>query len=97
MSGCNTTIREIRDHPPRATYLSAKSMPALEQCLADTLSWIGSPSIIRGDTVTSIALGSGGSTAVLVTLHPVKQGTEVQVRQILTYGTRVKNNVQGCV
>jgi len=97
LTGCNTTIREMRDHPPRAIYVSKKSMPALEECLADSLSWIASPSIIRGEATTSIALGSGGSTALLVTLRPLPTGVEVAVRQLLVYGTRVRNNVQGCI
>lgn len=97
-AGCGTTIREMRDHEPRALYVSNRSMPALEQCLAERLSWIAMPSIIRGEKYTNVAFGSPGQMAVLVTLHPEGPArTRIEVRQKLLYGHRVAGNVTMCV
>lgn len=95
--GCGTTIRELRDHPPRAVYSSARSVPALEQCLAERLSWIDNPSVIRGETYTQVVFGSGGKTALSVTLMPAAARTTVEVRQVYVYGARVRGNVEMCV
>jgi hypothetical protein len=93
VTGCSTTIKELREHPVRMTYVSERSAPALEQCLAGNLSWIASPSVVRGETSSEVALGN----ALLVTLSPMLEGTQVQVRELLTYGKRVRNNVEACV
>ena len=99
LSACSTTIREIREHPPRSTYVSNRTGPELEACLAGNLSWIAQPSIIHGETSTELAFGGsgGGATALLVTLHPLAKGTQVEVRELLMYGARVRHNVEACV
>lgn len=94
--GCTTTVREIRQHEPRATYTSARSSAALEACIAGSLSWAGTPAIVHGEGFTELAFGSGGSTAVLVSLKPQAAGTEIEVRELLAYGRRVRNNVEAC-
>lgn len=65
--------------------------------MAGNLSWIAQPTIIRGERATELAFGSGGSTALLVSLIPGPTGTQVEVRELLTYGRRVRNNVEACV
>jgi len=98
LAGCSTTIGEMRTDEPRAAYTSARSSPALEQCLAGNLSWIAQPSIIHGGASTELAFGSGGGRmALLVTLRPIASGTSVEVRELLTYGARVRHNVEACV
>ena len=98
VGGCSTTIREMADnHPPRAVYHSTKSEAALEQCLGERMSWLGAPSILHGETSTEIAFGGGGTTAVLVTLRRGTADSTVEVRQLLTYGARVKHNVESCI
>jgi hypothetical protein len=96
LSGC-TTISEMRDHSPRASYFSEQSPAALEHCLAGRLSWIAAPSIIRGEGETEIAFYGSGGANVLVSLRPESNGTRVQVRQLLAYGARVRGNVEMCV
>jgi hypothetical protein len=95
--GCSTTIREMRDHTPRATYYSSRPVAELQHCLAGNLSWIAAPSIIPGDGSTELSFGGGGTTAVLVTLRPTKAGSTVEVREGLAYGARVRNNIEACV
>jgi hypothetical protein len=65
--------------------------------LAGNLSWTGTPTIIHGEGSTELAFSAGGSTAVLVTLRPQTTGTQVEVRELLMYGHRVRNNVEACV
>jgi hypothetical protein len=97
LTGCSTTINEMRDHPPRATYSSSHSPAAVESCLAGDLSWLGLPSVIHGETSTELAFGGAGTTALMVTLTPVGAGTSVTVRELLTYGARVRHNVESCL
>ena len=65
--------------------------------MAGNLSWIAQPAIVRGERATELAFGTGGSTALLVSLKPGQGGTQVEVRQLLTYGRRVRNNIEACV
>jgi hypothetical protein len=96
MTAC-TTMTEMQTASPRATYRSPKSSAALEECIAGRLSWLVMPSVVRGPNRTTIAFGSSGSTVLTVTLSSVDKETLVEVRQKLTYGVRVKNNVEGCL
>lgn len=96
LAGC-TTVSELRTHSPRAAYVSNSSPAALEQCLAGNLSWISLPATIRGPETTELIFGSGQSAVVGVTLTPLQQGTRVEVRQLATYGARVRQNIEACV
>ena len=96
-SGCTTTIREMREHSVRASYVSPRSEGALEHCLAGNLSWVSNPAIIHGESSTELSFGSGGSIALLVTLAPTDGGTKVEVRELLAYGARIRHNVEACV
>jgi hypothetical protein len=99
LAGCTTTtIREMREDTPRATYQSNRSVPALEQCLAGNLSWLAQPSIVHGEQMTELSFGSAfGGTGLMVTLHPLAAGASVEVREGITYGTRIRHNVEACV
>lgn len=98
LSGCTTTIGEMRaNHQPRATYQSAKSSDELGQCIAERLSWAGTPSVIRGEDSTQIAIMATGGATIMVTLVPAATGQTVEVRQLLTYSPRVRKNVESCV
>ena len=96
LCGC-TTVKEMREHAPNATYHSARSALALEHCLAGNLSWAAQPSIIRGEGTTELAYGQGDATAILITLIPETAGTRVEAREKLAYGVRVRHNVEACV
>lgn len=97
LSAC-TTIRELREnHAPRATYKSTKSSAALEQCLAERLSWAGTPSIIRGELNTQIAIMDRGSAVIMATIIPGSSGQTVEARQLITYGARVRRNFESCI
>jgi hypothetical protein len=96
LAGC-TTIREMREHEPSATYTSARSTAALEACLAGNLSWISSPAIIHGERSTELSFGEGENSVVMVTLVPVDGGTRVEAREQLAYGARVRHNIEACV
>jgi hypothetical protein len=96
LCGC-TTVKEMREHAPNATYHSSRSSAALEHCLAGSLSWAAQPSIIHGEGTTELAYGQGDATAVLVTLIPEGGGTQVEAREKLAYGVRVRHNVEACV
>lgn len=96
LSGC-TTMTELRSLEPRATYSSTRSLPALEQCIAEGLSWAARPTIVRGEKDTSITFGAS-VVAVMVTLRPTEAGTEVKVMQAgMGYGKRVRRSVERCL
>jgi hypothetical protein len=97
LAGCTTTtIREMREDTPRATYESSRSVPALEQCLAGNLSWLAQPSIVHGEATSELSFGSAfGGTGLLVTLRPLSAGARVEVREGITYGTRVRTQRRG--
>lgn len=97
LAGCSTTGAELAQHEPRATYESSKQIPALEQCLGNALSWTGSPSVLRGDTETSITFNVQGQSLVRTTLRPTAAGTTVVVHQLVSYSDRVKRGVEGCL
>ena len=96
LAGCTTTLSEIRDHQPRATYQSSKSPAALEQCLADALSWMGAPSIIRGETETTLAYTITSHTHFTLSLT-AGASTTVAVRGIHGYNGRQRRGVEGCI
>lgn len=80
LSGCEGTIDQNRARTPSATFVTRLSEPTLEHCLAGKLSWLGTPTIIRGDNSTEIAFDSPYGTALLLTIMPAGSGSRVELR-----------------
>lgn len=96
LAGC-TTIDEMRSHEPKGSYLSSRSAPALEECLATRLSYIDPPSVIRGERETTVSFGFGLTTDAAITLRPEGSATRVEVRTVLPYKGRFRSTVENCV
>jgi len=97
--GCTST-QEIRIKSPVATYTSAKTILALEECLMDDVRaeytmW-GPGRQVRGEGRTAIEWGHGLNVRLLVTLT---QGppTKVEVRVSKTYPEALKRVVAACI
>ncbi|MGJ0508939.1 MAG: hypothetical protein ACR652_17785 [Methylocystis sp.] len=97
LTGCAGTIEQNRSRPARATYTSLATEPALEHCLSGKLSWTGTPAIIHGDASTEIAFTTDYGTEPLITLRPLEQGTQVEVRLKHRYLSKMRRDIEGCV
>lgn len=97
LTGCVHTLDEIRAAEPRASYQSARSVPALEQCLAGKLSWASLPSIVHGETSSEMTFGAPGDADLLITLRPLSSGTGVEVRERHQYLSKVRRDVEACL
>ena len=94
LAGCATTA-QMQAKAPDATFTSSKSIPALEECLAMSLSWLGNPSIIRGPERTVLAYGNPNPALTLAIVG--SEPASVEVRASLTVGGRVRRNVEACL
>lgn len=98
LGGCSTTIGEMRTDTPRASYVSARSEPALESCVAGSIRGAGQPAIVHGERATEIAYDAGvGSPFLVITLRPAGGHTVVEVREKLGYVGRFRRAVEACV
>ena len=70
--------------PPSAIYETAKAIPALEQCLTDSLSKLGDVTSIQTEGTTTLMLKTGTESPMLIDLAPPK----VIVTTKFAYGTR---------
>lgn len=95
VSGC-TTVAEMGAHEPKATLISSRSMPFLEQCIGERLSWISPPAVLRGETETSISFGYRGTTDALVLLKPEGQSVRVEIRTMLPYKGSLRSSIETC-
>ena len=69
---------------PSAIYKTAKTIPALEQCLTDSLSKLGDVTSIQTEGTTTLMLKTGTESPMLIDLAPPK----VIVTTKFAYGTR---------
>ena len=69
---------------PSAIYKTAKAIPALEQCLTDSLSKLGDVTSIQTEGTTTLMLKTGTESPMLIDLAPPK----VIVTTKFAYGTR---------
>jgi len=76
---------------PAAIYKTAKAIPALEQCLTDSLSKLGDVTSIQTEGTTTLMLKTGTEAPMLIDLAPPK----VIVTTKFAYGTR--NLVKACL
>lgn len=93
LAGCTTT-EEIRQHQPRASYSSTKSVGALVECLTNEVHR-GQPSVIPGEAATYITWGTAIAVGLHITLRPATAGTNVEVRELVSYTER--GAVERCV
>lgn len=98
LSGCAGTIDQNRARPAAATFSTALAEPAVEHCLAGKLSWMGDPSVIRGEGSTEIAFNSPYGTELLVTILPVGSGSRLELRmKHRNYLDHLIRTVQSCI
>ena len=93
LAACATTPASIRTSEPKAVYSTSKPEPALEQCLAESLSFLGGPAIVKGEASTSLQFGTGGITSLIVDLSP----SSVTVRSGYPYAANLRSKVQACL
>lgn len=93
LGACATTPAGLRGNEPRATYSSAKGLPALEQCLGESLSFLGGPSVIHGEQAATLSFGDGGITSLMIDIAP----PAVTVRTSYPYQASLRRRVEGCL
>ena len=96
-AGCVHTIDDMRAQEARASYQSARSTAALEQCLAGRLSWISLPSVVHGEGSSEMTFGAPGYADLLITIRPAGSGSAVEVRENHQYLSKVRRDVEACV
>ncbi len=86
------TTATIDQQPgPGASYQTAKTTSALEQCLTDSLSKLGDVTSIQTEGTTTLMLKTGTEAPMMIDLAPPK----VTVTTKFAYGTR--NLVKACL
>jgi hypothetical protein len=95
LSGCLTMYDLQRQEPVR--YTSQKSIPELTQCMVGAIRHIAQPSVEQreGATFITTANRQGYPSAVIALRPSVRGGTNVTVRQAISYSLRP--HVEGCL
>jgi hypothetical protein len=85
LSGC-ATVYDLDNRMPDARYVSAKSVPALSQCIHSGMRSLGNAQIEQGAESTWITLTTQtGNPAARVTIRPTQTGSVVLARQTINY------------
>jgi hypothetical protein len=96
LSGC-LTMYDLQRQEPSARYTSQKSIPQLTQCIIGAIRHIAQPSVEQreGATFITTANRQGYPSAVIALRPAVSGGTNVTVRQAISYSFRPQ--VEGCL
>jgi hypothetical protein len=96
LSGC-LTMYDLQRQEPSARYTSQKSILQLTQCITGAIRHIAQPSVEQreGATFITTANRQGYPSAVIALRPAVSGGTNVTVRQAISYSFRP--HVEGCL
>ena len=97
LTGCAASLPKIQAKEPTATYVSGRSVPSLTECLATSVSYIATPSVIPGEQRTVISFAYGPRTDVVITLRSEGGSTAIEIRTDLPYKARFRRAVEGCL
>lgn len=87
VSGCVTTLDDIRDREVQDDIVAVKPLPEVRDCLLATLGAVGRTPLVLGDEGKAEVMFSVGPAGVVFhyTLTAVNEGTHVEARR--------KNNI----
>lgn len=85
LAGCTTTASDLRNREPIATFTTTKPAALVAQCLGESVSSIGAPSIFQGPTETTITFVQRNATTLFVTIAPNGQGRVWRVNATVRY------------
>lgn len=92
LAGCASTASML-EREPRMSFQTVKSRAALEECITLKLSWMGSPSAVRGERRTILSYGNPNPALVIT----FEDGGPVEVRSAIGTGGRVRKSVESCL
>lgn len=85
LAGCTTTASDLRDRTPVATFTTTKAPADVAQCIAESVSKIGSPSVFQGSRETTVTFVSESATTLFVAITPDGQGRVWRVNGLIPY------------
>lgn len=94
-------LRERLNAPPKAILTSVKPSYDLEICVADALTVIGTPTVLRDgpDNIVIAAAATGGNAflaAVSIIKNPTGSRIELRIRG-KAWDDRIRTRVAGCL
>jgi hypothetical protein len=94
LGGC-TSISDMRERDPRATYSSARAPLDLARCFGSEIRGHGPAQIWPAENETTVSFRPEGNTVLLISIKPNGAGSAVTVWQALGYMAR--DAVERCV
>jgi hypothetical protein len=85
LAGCTTTASDLRSKEPVHTFQTGKNPGTVAQCLAESISKIGSPSVIQGETETTITFVQQSATTLFITISKAGEGKVWRVNGLISY------------
>ena len=85
VAGCTTTASDLRTRPPVATYTTTKPAAVVAQCLAESVSSIGAPSIFQGAEETTVTFVQRDATTLFITIAKDGAMKVWRVNQLVKY------------
>jgi hypothetical protein len=84
LAGC-TTASDLRSRTPAATFSTSKPVPDVAQCLAESISSIGGPSIFQGSKETTITFVQKEATTLFISITPDGQGRVWRIHSLIPF------------
>lgn len=85
LAGCTTTASDLRTRDPISTFTTTKPAAVVAQCLGESVSSIGAPSIFQGPTETTVTFVQRDATTLFITISPDGQGKVWRVNGLIKY------------
>lgn len=85
LSGCTTTASDLRSREPVHTFQTSRPVADVSQCLAESISKIGAPSIFQGSEETTITFVQQNATTLFIAISNSGQGRVWRVNKLIPY------------
>jgi hypothetical protein len=83
--GCSTTASDLREREPVATFHTDKPVAEVAQCLSESISRIGGPSVLQGQNETTITFVQQDATTLFIAISSNGDGRVWRVNKLIPY------------
>lgn len=85
ITACTTTASDLRTRPPVHTFQTAKPPMRVAQCISESVSKIGAPSVLQGESETTVTFVQESATTLFIAISNDGAGRVWRVNGLVPY------------
>lgn len=85
VTACTTTASDLRNRTPVHTFQTTQPPMRVARCISESVSKIGAPSVLQGESETTITFVQENATTLFITISNDGEGKVWRVNGLIPY------------